>query len=453
MHIRHILSAAIVWAAVLCAVPAGLACAESRQFIFTVETPDLQTLTLRAVVRYQVVTAFCVYKQDELSSFGFSTPFSVLGSVINTGLLREIRNPLAYSASSGVFREKSDIRLTTSLDGGAYWGLAFRPLPGSLMFYYYGKKNEPFSAGALARLEWDKTVRLELLVNTSCPRTPEPSADWFTDRAPFAGGRLVHAAGRLSLGHSPLYAIVSGALSCGELSEPGYFFHTICGLNTRPLDLSLIFGYGDKHYFDPEARGTNKNIMYGGDFAWKTLDWLEFSGRYRRTIEHGHLGQGKKRNSSEELGSGVEVTVGVGTGITFYGETAYTARFYYPEEAGDYMTHTLNTTVTCDTDGRSLSAIFCLKNIGSDDQSMTLGLELELKNNVTELVVGVNRIQQGESARYNCRAAFFIILPHQKYYLKLNTKGELDPDKIDWRTFTDEFTRRFCVTLGWEGSW
>ncbi len=453
MHIGHILFTAIVSAAVLCTLPAGGAFAEPGRLTLTAETPDLKSLTLRAVVRYQVITAFCVYKQDELSSFGFSTPFSVLGSVIHTGLLREIRNPLAYSAASSVFREKSDIRLTTSLDGSAYWGLVLRPLPKSLVLYYYGKKDETFSLGAVARLEWEKIARLEMLVSTSYPRTPEQSAAWFKDKPPFPGGRLVHAASRLKLGWSPMYAIVSGGFSCGLLVQPGYFIHTISGLETRPLDLFLIIGYDDPHYLDPEAGCPKRNFMYGGSFALDPFDWLELDGGYRRTVEHGYLQQGNRRNSSEELDSGLKVTAGIGPRSTIYAETGYTAHFYYPADARDYLTHTLSARITCDADGQSFSAWLSLKNPGLSDQSSTIGIEFELQNAFADLVVALKRTREDSSAWYNFRAAFYLLFPNQKYYIRLNTKRELDQEEIDWRTFRDEFTRYFCFTLGWEGAW
>ena len=88
--------------------------AEYSQFKLTTELKDFSSLTVRGIIHYHTVKVFCILENDRLRSFGFSTPFSVIGPLLRGGLLREIINPLAYIATSSVFAEKTDLRLEFS---------------------------------------------------------------------------------------------------------------------------------------------------------------------------------------------------------------------------------------------------------------------------------------------------------------------------------------------------
>jgi len=420
---------------------------ESQQLKLTAELCNFSEITLRTVIRYQIVTAVCVYKQDTLTSIGFSTPFSVLGTVIYTGLLREIRNPLGFSAGSGMWRERTDIRLTTAMDGGRYWALALKPVPGCWLLYYLGKKDIPFSLGTIIRLEVDRALKIETLLSTSMPRAPTASTDWFAEKHRFSGGRLFHFGSRITLRRDAVYAIGSGGISGGSLVLPGYFFDLVGGMNTDPFSAVLIFGYADSNYTSPDAVYGSENILYGGLVRFTPFPWLELGQKYRRIIEQGNSG------SKEKLSSYLDLTFNIRPDMLLYVDSAYSASFYYPRDDRDFAVHNLAFTTTIKTAGMVFSTEIALKNIGSTDVGSMVRLQLELENDICRLMLRVKNYWKHEKATFDFAAYFSLSFCGQKIYVKLNTIREIDPPTLTPATIVDNFNAYFSFTIGWEGVW
>jgi len=427
--------------------------AEYTQLKLTTELQDLSDLTLRAIIHYHTVKAFCILENEQLASFGFSTPFSAIGPLVQSGLLREIMNPLAYTATSSVFSEKTDLRLTTALDGSSYWGLALRPLPNNCMVYYLGKKAKPFAIGSVIRLEWDRFLLFESLIATSEPPAQQVSDVWFEDKPIFAGGRLVHISPRFKFTWSNLSCIISGSLSCGSLVIPGYFLHVVCGLNSDLVQTALILGYLSKDYVNPYGEYNDKNILYGGTISLTPCSWLKLEQEYKRIIFHRQPLYDQYRKCKEKLSSSLEITVALAETSMLYLNEEYYVSFYFFPDNEDYCTHKVKSAVALEIDSCKLTAELRLDHIGLEDQSLVTICKLEMLIQLVTAKISVERCETERKTSYSAALSLFLKLGNHKLYIKMSTKKALRADDITWQDLGASLSRYVSLTLGWEGVW
>ncbi|MBN1797278.1 MAG: hypothetical protein JW822_01785 [Spirochaetales bacterium] len=427
--------------------------AEYTRLKLTTELENCESFTVRATIIYQTVKAFCIVENDSLDSFGFSTPFSALGPLVRSGLLREITNPLAYTATSSVFSEKTDLRLTAALDGSSYWGLALKPLPENCMVYYLGKKDKPFAIGAVIRLEWERFFLFESLIATSEPPAQQVDDIWFEEKPIFAGGRLVHISPKFKLTWHNFSCLISGSLSCGSLVVPGYYLHTVCSYHTALVQTALILGYLNKDYVNPYGEYNNKNILYGGSITLTPSSWLKLEQEYERLIYHGRPADQGFRECKEKLSSSVEFSFTLTESIMFNLNEDYCVSFHFDTDNEFDCVHKLISAAAVEHAVYELAVELKFDHIGLDDQSLTAELKLEIHVDPVTIYVTGKRIESQDTICYSCAFSLYLKLENHKFYLKTNTNKNLDKDNIAWQDLSNDFYKYISLTLGWEGVW
>jgi hypothetical protein len=432
--------------------------AELNQFKLTTELNNFQDCILRGILNLNSVKAFLLVKNYELSSFGFSTPFSVVGPLILTGILREIRNPLAYKATSSVFYENTDLTLTTSLGGSSYWGVAFKPLPQNIVLYYLGQREKPFSLGAVLKLDWDRFLHIESLFSTCSPSASsllrsEESDIWFDDKPVFAGGRILHLASRVRLEGENIFGIVSGSYSYGSLVLPGYFLHLVSGYNARIFKCSFIYGFANGDYVNPLGAYNSKNITYGGDFSLSLFPWLTWKEEYQQTIEN-RKPQGTNYTESKEVVSSIlELVISLGGTSSLYLNGEHRMSFYFTPGEDDYINHDLKYTATLEIDKQKITSELYFYAVGLEDLNTALALKLELTIAIINIMLKLKLYDADQERSFFGAFSININVINHKFYLELSTPKQLSFNNFDWQKISNNPVRFFSLTLGWEVIW
>ncbi len=229
------------------------------------------TLAMRASASTGQTRAVFLYQGQDLSAdffrAGFSCPWLSVGPLAPAGLLRETENPCGYSAGSGVFGERTDLSLDASLPPQRTPALLFEPLPRHLGFFYRtadGGYNTRM--GGFAALEAAQFCGVEGLVEVSRPDARSIKDAWYARCAPFAGGLLVHAAGRTVWKASPFSLMLSGGISACELGPPGSFLNSQLAVGGDELGADLLFSLAAKEYVTMDGGGNPDWLSAGGKF-------------------------------------------------------------------------------------------------------------------------------------------------------------------------------------------
>jgi hypothetical protein len=427
--------------------------AEYTQLKVTAKYNDLSDLILRGIIHYHIIKAFCILENDRLDSFGFSTPFSVMGPLIQSGLLREIMNPLAYTATSSVFREKTDLRLTAALSGSSYWGLALKPFPDNFFLYYLGKRDRPFIIGAAVRLEWSNLLLFESLIATSEQPQQQLGDIWFEDKPLFAGGRLVHISPRFKLTWHDVSFIISGSLSCGQLVMPGYFFHAVSCIETDIVQISFIFGHINDNYVNPYGEYNDKNVIYGGNIRITPCSWLELEQGYSRLIFRSQPSRDPYRECKEKLSSVLEISIPISEMNTLCFNTEYDVSFHFLTDGEDNNIHTTASAVSLEIYDCELTAELRFDHIGLADQSMTVVGKLDLVIGPAVINILLERFAIECKTSYSAALSLSVQLENHEFYIEASTKKSKAAEEMTWQNFSNDFIRYISVTLGWEAVW
>jgi hypothetical protein len=257
-------------------VQAGaVASAESpNRLRYAVRLDDLQVLRQRLELEAGGVRLVALDARRGLDpvyqAFGLETPWLVLGPVEPGGLLRELANPLGFTPGSGVFGERSGLRLESSLSGTSRRGLQLAPLPERLGLYAVRSRTVPFTFGGLLRLPLGRAGEAEALAQLVLPPQPAAAEAWFAGEPAHLGGPLVHLAGRFALQSSanprqPAGPILSwgAALCAGPMARPGLYNRITAGLETGPAAAEALLGFCTEEYRTPEGTGGDSGTRLG----------------------------------------------------------------------------------------------------------------------------------------------------------------------------------------------
>ncbi len=226
-----------------------------------------------------------VRKEDEpvYSSFGFSFPWITVGPLTVKGLLREINNPLGYSALSNVFKEYIDINLNGSFTDPGKNGLLIEIIPDVIGIYQYNSSEISKFGGFLS---YKNDLSVELLFSASRPEKEAVPDSWYLDAPVFPGGMLFHNAYRLAFKVPSLFASLSGCISSGELVKQGYFTNIDFIVKTDFMELAGLAGFSSDSYFNPDGKDSNYRSQYNADIWIKAIGPLSFGGGYWIKKEH-----------------------------------------------------------------------------------------------------------------------------------------------------------------------
>ena len=220
-----------------------------------------------------------VRNENELvyNSFGFSFPWLTAGPITVKGLIREINNPLGYSAVSSVFKEYVDIKLNSSFTDPGKSGLLMEIIPDAVGIYQY-KSSEISKFGCF--LSYKNDLRAELLFSASLPEKETVPDSWYLDDPVFPGGMIFHNACRLAFKLPLMFASISGCISSGELVRQGYFTNINLILKTDFIELAGLAGFSSNSYFNPDGKDCNYRSLCNADIWIKAIGPLSFGGEY-----------------------------------------------------------------------------------------------------------------------------------------------------------------------------
>lgn len=260
---------------------------------------------------------------------GFSSPFFTFGPVSRFGLLRELFNPLGFSPGSSAFFEKTQLSLNGAFQPDSRRGVVWEPLPEHLGLFMFHSDNRPVKGGALFCLPLGEELRLEGTLMTSMPEDELDFEQWFAKRAPFSGGSLVHAAGKLGIDRSHHYLNFTTAACSGDRVAPGLFTHLSGGADFGAVLIDLLLGLSTASFIDPDGEYAQNWLVTGAKLnvsPWK-LCWL--TGAYTRSISHGALYPDRYREGTDEFELDAELAVRMSKHFSVSFEAGGDKRYVY----------------------------------------------------------------------------------------------------------------------------
>jgi hypothetical protein len=179
------------------------------------------------------------------------------------GLIRELDNPLGYSAGSDVFRQRTELLPDGALDGPRSFSLCVSPFPGSLSFFLSDRVDGEWRAGGIAAVDFTSEFSLELLVELASDLGGNSQEGWFLPHPVFHGGRIAHAGVRLmgesSSGSLALTLGVSGAREM----PPGILMDIHISMGRDGYGAEILLGAATPDYLTLEGKGSRDRFMSG----------------------------------------------------------------------------------------------------------------------------------------------------------------------------------------------
>ena len=365
------------------------------------ELEDMKLFKNRCQVEWSGCRLFLIEEQEKTEPIdirvGFSAPLITWGPLSHFGLVRMVLNPLGYSPGSTVFTEKSDFRLDGSFSGGSRRGCVIEPLPKRLGVFLWEGEGLPSKVGAFAALRPVSHLQLESIFLTMAAGgfQAEPHSDqWFSERAPFPGGRIHHLGGRVNW-QTPLLHIYSSLAACGgERLMPGYFVNLDLRLQNRFFPLELLMGCCSADYFTPDGEIIDDWLRFGVESEYSLSGSAAISLTYQRKIMHGLHGR-RYLPGWQSLGFSAEKEFKPGQEVTITLESAATGKIDYDEYGVKEKSLACETALGFSAAGRELSGCF-----------------------------------SGEWGEEE--------LPEKKLYLKASSRSENTFLALEWRTFFKE---------------
>ena len=328
------------------------------------ELEDLQFFKNRCQAQWAGYRLLLIQEQEKTEPIdmrvGFSTPHITWGPLSHFGLARMVLNPLGYSPGSTVFTEKSGFRLDCSFSGGSRLGCVIEPLPDRLGLFLWEGEGLPSKVGAFAALSPVSRLQLESIILTMATGgyLAEPHSDqWFSERAPFPGGRLHHLGGRVNW-QTPLLHIYASLAACGgERVIPGYFVNLDLRLQNRFFPLELLGSYCSADYFTPDGEMIDDWLRFGAESEYSLSRSAVIILTYQRKILHG-LHDRRYLPGWESLGFSAAKEFKPWQEAMITVESAATGKIDYDEYGVKEKSLACETAVGFSVDGREFSGCF-----------------------------------------------------------------------------------------------
>ncbi len=391
------------------------------------------------------------HHEGEISKLiiGFSSPIISFGPLSRFGLLREIFNPLGYGAGSSVFYEKTDLRLNAAFSAGSRKGILWEPIPGRLGLFLFKSDERPVKSGALFSLPLNSDFLAEALILTSLPDDELDFDEWFADKAPYPGGRLVHMCGRFMVKRPYFKLLASSVICSGERIIPGYLTDLNLGFKYRKILLDILFGASTRSYLTPDGKTSDDWLLAGSRIYWNPWEPFSMTGVYIKSIAHPAIYPEQFIESSDEFSLEGETdfllnrNLSIGLQVKGSKEISFSDSGKRSQEVG----------IDC----------------GISFTLFSLGLECEwiqdfedgsrVQNRVKlESVIDAGRAQCSgavdffieDSLEYFLSGRFDLDMDKYRFYLRLWTEKPLGPGKDIREEFLAEPLESISLTLGWE---
>jgi hypothetical protein len=203
--------------------------------------------------------------QDNADSIlGLSSPLVLYGPVYRFGLFKEIDNPLAYTPTSSVFRERTDVRFNRGVGSGRKRLLAVTLFPGVCRVFLQTGEDVPLSGGGFVSAAMGDMLFIDFFIMTTLPGEQKDDDAWYADSPRYPGGSLCHLGIKSVLYLPPLSVSFTGGASRGDLLLPGFFLNTSLFLTGELYACSGLFGYCSGKYITPGRLYKDRMIRTGG---------------------------------------------------------------------------------------------------------------------------------------------------------------------------------------------
>jgi hypothetical protein len=189
------------------------------------------------------------------SRLAFEAPWLAFGQLEESGLLRELSDPLGAAPGSGALAERSALRPGSALDGAAGASVAIGQPGGPGLLFGRALAGGTLEAGVLAG-RWDgRPLGLEGAIVASRPPPGVCPDAWIVQKAPWPGGTVLHAAARAALraqGSFPPASLLltAGASGC-RFAPMGGFLIGAMHVGTRALGADAVAAVASPDYRNP----------------------------------------------------------------------------------------------------------------------------------------------------------------------------------------------------------
>ena len=169
-------------------------------------------------------------------------------------MMRLVSDPVAFSAGSGVFDERTGFALDGSLQARRP-GVLFMPIPDRLGFSCRPGRAGGTEYGVFARLPFAAGAAAECVASASRPDRQVPPDEWFLGRAPFPGGDLTCLAARLVLDSPSLDLSFGAGASSARRAEAGAFSTLWMRGRLPRLEGAILLAGATPGYRAPDGTG------------------------------------------------------------------------------------------------------------------------------------------------------------------------------------------------------
>ncbi len=187
----------------------------------------------------------------------FGAPALLVGQVADTGLLRQVSDPLGFSPGSEVFTEQSGLRPDRSLDGRENASIALEVVPGMLLAFGRAFPSGLIEEGVVARLGSGGPASLEAAATLSLPLPAAAGDTWIVSRPPWPGGWTGHLASRAAVRAAPRGVAVSASLalaaSSGRHCPPGGFLAAAASIAAPAVAADVMLAAASRDYRGPDG--------------------------------------------------------------------------------------------------------------------------------------------------------------------------------------------------------
>jgi hypothetical protein len=153
---------------------------------------------------------------------GVSLPWFRYGPLLGRGMLRQVFDPLASSAGSGLLKEPTGLVLDGALPPSRAGTLLVLPTGHGGLFCRPGREGGT-EYGAYGRLPIRGGAAAECVILAARPDPRSAADEWYPDKSPFPGGDITNFAARLMLDSSPLSFSYSAGASSAQFAASGAF--------------------------------------------------------------------------------------------------------------------------------------------------------------------------------------------------------------------------------------
>jgi hypothetical protein len=188
----------------------------------------------------------------EAPRLGVCLPWLRFGPLLPRGMLRQVSDPLGFSASSDVFQERTTLVLDGELSTASQ-GVLLMPGSGLCGVFCRPMRTGRNECGAFGRLPLAPGAAAEAVLLTSRPRAQEPPDEWFLSHGPFPGGDVTELCARFAASSPALEFSLTSGISSARWTDPGAFTNLLIAGRAPWLQAAVLLAGVTSGYRSPDG--------------------------------------------------------------------------------------------------------------------------------------------------------------------------------------------------------